>query len=216
MDKVGVVIVDDHPMVREQLAELINREKDIYVCGQADNIRDGFEVIKTSEAQLAIVDISLKGSSGLELIKNLKKAGLKVPVLVLSMHEESLYAERALRSGAKGYITKHAESTKVMLAIRQILAGGIYFAPHIASKILSKLSTGELVKTGISALADRELEVFDLIGQGCTTREIAIRLGLGSATVDTYKGRIKEKLGLQNATQLSAEATCWATHSAYQ
>ena len=216
MDKVGVVIVDDHPIVREQLAELINREKDIYVCGQADNIRDGFEVIKRGEAQVAIVDISLKGSSGLELIKNLKKASLNVPVLVLSMHEESLYAERALHSGAKGYITKHAESTKVMFAIRQILAGEIYLAPHVTSNILSKLSTGELVKTGVSLLADRELEVFDLIGQGCTTREIASRLGLGSATVDTYKGRIKEKLGLQNATQLSAEATCWATRSRYQ
>lgn len=214
--KTGVVIVDDHPMVRERLAELLNKEPDIWVCGQADNIRDGFEVIKTSGAQVAIVDISLKGSSGIELIKNLKSAGLDVPVLVLSMHDESLYAERALRAGAKGYITKHVESAKIMLAIRQIIAGETYVSARITSKILMQLAMREPAKTGISRLTDRELEVFELIGRGRTTREIGIRLGLSSTTVDTYRGRIKEKLGLENASQLAAEAARWSMYSTHE
>lgn len=203
-------------MVRERLAHLINKEQDIFVCGEADNIRDGLEVIKSSGARVAIIDISLKGSSGLELIKDLQSAGVEVPVLVLSMHDESLYAERALKAGAKGYITKHAESADVMTAIRQVLAGEIYLARHIASKILTKVAAHESPKTGVARLTDRELEVFELIGRGRTTREIGIRLGLSGTTVETYRARIKEKLGLENATQLSAEAARWGVYSTHQ
>lgn len=215
MPRAGLVIVDDHPMVRERLAELINRESDIFVCGEADNIRDGLEVIRKSGARAAIVDISLKGSSGLELVKDLKTANLDVPVLILSMHDESLYAERALKAGARGYITKHAESASVMTAIRQVLAGEIYLAQHVASKILTKLAAGESKKTGINRLTDRELEVFELIGRGRTTREIGLRLGLSATTVETYRARIKDKLGLLNAVQLSAEAARWGSHGVH-
>jgi DNA-binding NarL/FixJ family response regulator len=210
--KAGLIIVDDHPMVRERLTQLINRESDIFICGEADNIRDALVLIRSTDARAAIVDISLKGSSGLELIKCLRAEAIDLPVLVLSMHDESLYAERALRAGARGYITKQAESETVMTAIRQVLAGEIYLSQHIASKLLTKLSAvGQSDQIGISRLTDRELEVFELIGRGRTTREIGLRLGLTSATVETYRARIKEKLGLQNANQLSAEAARWGS-----
>lgn len=207
--------MDDHPMVRERLAQLINKEDDIFVCGEANNIRDGFSIIQHSGARAAIVDISLKGSSGLELVKNLKSSGVTVPVLVLSMHDESLYAERALRSGARGYITKQAESQEILDAIREVLAGEVSLAPQVASKILSKLAVNE-EKTGINRLTDRELEVFELIGQGRTTRDVGIRLGLSPATVETYRARIKEKLGLENANELSVEAARWVAQLACQ
>jgi DNA-binding NarL/FixJ family response regulator len=210
--KTGVVIIDDHPMVRERLAELINKETDLLVCGQADNIREGLDLITSKRPGVAIVDISLRGSSGLELIKDLQRAEVNVPVLVLSMHDESLYAERALRAGAGGYITKHAESAEVITAIRHVLAGEVYLAQHIASKILAKLGPRGAPKTGVSCLTDRELEVFELIGRGRTTGEIGRELGLSSTTVDTYRSRIKDKLRLDNASQLSAEAGQWLVH----
>jgi DNA-binding NarL/FixJ family response regulator len=212
--KAGLVIVDDHPMVRERLAELINKEADLLVCGQANNIRDGVSLIKTKRPRAAIVDISLHGSSGLELIKELRAADVSVPVLVLSMHDESIYAERALRAGAQGYITKHAESAEVIKAVRHVIAGEIYLAPQIASKILHTLAGGA-ANAGISRLTDRELEVFELIGHGRTTSEIGRRLGLSPTTVDTYRSRIKEKLQLENASQLAAEAGQWLVHSTH-
>ena len=211
-----VLIVEDHPMFRERLAYLISQEPDMEVCGEADNIRTGFELAQTSNPDVAIVDVTLKGSSGLELIKNLKAAGLEVPVLVLSMHDESLYAERVLRAGAKGYITKHEASAKVMTAVRQVLAGEIFLGTTAATKILSNLAGRGNALDGVARLTDRELEVFELIGRGQTTREISIRLSLGGATVETYRARIKEKLRLENAAQLQLEATRWlhrAEHS---
>ena len=205
-----VMIVEDHPMFRERLAHLINQEPDMEVCGEADNIRDGFELARTLKPDVAIVDVTLKGSCGLELIKDLAAAGIDLPILVLSMHDESLYAERVLRAGAKGYITKHEASAQVMNAIRQVLAGEVFLATSAATRILSNLS-GRASKrvAGVERLTDRELEVFELIGRGQTTREVSIRLSLGSATVETYRARIKEKLGLQNATQLQTEAARW-------
>jgi DNA-binding NarL/FixJ family response regulator len=213
--KAGIVIVDDHPMVRERLAQLINKQTDIFVCGEANNIGDGFNVIRKSGALAAVVDISLKGSSGLELVKNLKSNGVEVPVLVLSMHDESLYAERALRSGAKGYITKQAESEEILDAIRQVLAGEVSLNPRMASKILSNLAANP-GKSGMDRLTDRELEVFEWIGQGRSTREVGIKLGLSPATVETYRARIKEKLNLENASELSAAAARWVTQLADQ
>lgn len=211
--KATLVIVDDHPMVRERLGELISKEPDIAVCGEADNIRDAQTLITAKNPDAIIVDISLQGSSGLELIKDLRASDTKVPVLVLSMHDELLYAERALQAGAQGYITKHAPSVEIIRAIRQVLAGEVYLAKHVASKILNRLGTRTAANTGISCLTDRELEVFELIGKGRTTSEIAKTLGLSAATVDTYRARIKEKLGLENASQLSAEAGQWLVHS---
>ena len=207
--KAAVVLVEDHPMFRERLAELINKEPDLEVCGEADNIRDGFDLITQRGARVAIIDISLQGANGLELLKNLKAAGVTIPVLILSMHDESLYAERALRAGARGYITKNEASAKVMTALRQVLAGEIYVGTKAVTKILGNLSHDGQGGTGVERLTDRELEVFEQIGRGRTTREISIQLGVGAATVETHRSRIKEKLQLENGAQLQREALRW-------
>ena len=186
--KAAVVLVEDHPMFRERLAELINKEPG---------------------AQVAIIDISLQGASGLELLKNLKAASVTIPVLILSMHDESLYAERALRAGARGYITKNEASAKVMTALRQVLAGEIYVGTKAATRILANLSHASQGRSGMERLTDRELEVFEKIGRGRTTREIGIQLGVGAATVETHRSRIKEKLQLENGAQLQREALRW-------
>ena len=198
-------------MFREQLSHLISREADMVVCGEADNVRDGLALITQLQPQLAIVDLTLKGASGLELLKDLRAQGLAVPTLVLSMHEESLYAERALRAGARGYITKHEASAKVMIAIRQVLSGEIYLEPRFMSRIVDKMVTANAKAAAqpIDRLTDRELEVFELIGRGQTTRQIGTRLGVGLTTVDTYRARIKEKLRFENAARLQTEAARW-------
>jgi DNA-binding NarL/FixJ family response regulator len=209
-EKTRVVIVEDHPMFREQLAHLINKEPDMIVCGEADNVRDGFTLIREKNPAIAIIDITLKGSSGLELLKDLRAHGIELPTLVLSMHDESLYAERALRAGAKGYITKHEASANVMVAIRQVLSGEIYLKPRFMSSILNRITNvGRATSQPIDRLTDRELEVFELIGRGQTTREIGARLRLGLTTVDTYRARIKGKLNLENAARLHSEASRW-------
>jgi DNA-binding NarL/FixJ family response regulator len=209
-NKASVVIVEDHPMFREHLAQLIDKANDLAVVGEADNIKEGFAVIKRLKPAVAIIDISLKGSNGLELLKDLRAHGIDVPVLVLSMHDESLYAERALRAGARGYINKHEASAKVMTAIRQVLAGEIYLNARFMSLVMTKVMGGNTLSTDpIQRLADRELEVFELIGRGLTTREIGQQLHLGTTTVDTYKARIKEKLKLDNIARLRSEASRW-------
>jgi len=208
--KESVVIVEDHPMFREHLAHLINKADDLTVAGEADNIRDGFALIKRIKPSIAIVDISLKGSNGLELLKDLRAHQINVPLLILSMHDESLYAERALRAGARGYITKHEASGRVMIAIREVLRGNLYLNSRFMSEVMSKLMLGRRSSGDpIECLADRELEVFELIGRGLTTREIGEQLHLGLTTVDTYKARIKEKLKLDNVARLRSEASRW-------
>src|SRR5256714_10425738 len=209
--KSRVVLVEDHPMFREQLAQLINKEPSMTVSGEADNIRDALEVLESAAADIVIVDLTLKGPSGLELIKDLKARGIDVPVLVLSMHDELLYAERVLRAGARGYITKQEASHEVMAAIRKVLDGEVYLGSRIASRVLERFSAGPKTDSGVSLLTDRELEVFELIGRGRTTREISNSLCLGISTVDTYRARIKSKLHLENTSQLSHEAIRWVS-----
>jgi DNA-binding NarL/FixJ family response regulator len=206
-----VVLVEDHPMFREQLAHLINKQPDMSVCAEVDNTTDGLAAIMCQQPALAIVDITLKGSSGLELLKDLRAQGSKVAVLILSMHAESLYAERALRAGANGYITKEEASAKVMTAIRQVLAGEIYLDPRFMKRVVSRILVNPRNNSAsaVERLTDRELAVFELIGEGRTTREIAPRLRVSAATVETYRARIKEKLGLENAGQLHARASSW-------
>jgi len=206
-----IVLVEDHPMFRELLAHLINKEPDMAVCAEADNATDGLEIIKRQQPSLAVVDITLKGSSGLELLKDLRAQGIKVPVLILSMHAESLYAERALRAGASGYITKEAASEKVMTAIRQVLNGEIYLDPRFMKRVVSRMLVNPRSNSAsaVERLTDRELAVFELIGEGRTTREIGVRLRVSAATIETYRARIKEKLGLENAGQLHARASIW-------
>jgi len=205
----GVVLVEDHPMFREQLTQLINKEPGMTVCGEADNIHDAFRLIESTGPDIAIVDLTLKGQSGLELIKNLKAKEIDVPVLVLSMHDEALYAERVLKAGARGYITKNEVSKEVMIAIHAVLGGEIYLPARIASRILESVAIGRKDENGISQLTDRELEVFELIGHGRSTREISNCLHLGMSTVDTYRARIKTKLHLENSSQLCHEAIQW-------
>jgi len=206
-----VVLVEDHPLFRERLALLINKDLGMTVCGEADNIQDAMEVIRATRPDIAIVDISLRGSSGLELIKDLKAQGIDLPVLVLSMHDENLYAERVLRAGARGYITKTEASSVVIAAIQAVLAGEAYVSKSIASKIIGRMSGGSkrADEPGIGVLADRELEVFRLIGSGRTVKEIAEMLHLGESTVDTYRARIKEKLGLRSAAEVYLRAGQW-------
>jgi DNA-binding NarL/FixJ family response regulator len=206
-----VLLVEDHPMFREQLKHLIAKETDLHVCGEADNKRDALILLQSASPDIVIVDLSLKGPSGLELIKDIKAQEFAVPVLVLSMHDELLYAERVLRAGARGYITKHETSTEVMAAIRKVLAGEVYLGTRVASRVLEGFSSQPRSQSGVAQLTDRELEIFELIGHGRTTREISSRLHLGVSTIDTYRARIKSKLNLENGSQLSHEAIRWVS-----
>jgi DNA-binding NarL/FixJ family response regulator len=206
-----VVLVEDHPMFREQLAHLINKEPDLFVCAEENNASDGLAAINRHLPALAIIDLTLKNSNGLELLKDLRAQGNDVPVLILSMHAESLYAERALRAGANGYIMKEEASAKVMTAIRQILDGEIYLNPRFMNRVVSQILVNPVRNgaTPLERLTDRELAVFELIGEGRTTREISLRLRVAPATIETYRARIKGKLDLKNAGQLHARASSW-------
>jgi DNA-binding NarL/FixJ family response regulator len=209
--KQRVVIVDDHPMFRERLSQLINLELDMQVCGEADNAQEGIRLIRGTSPNLAIVDITLKGSSGLELVKSIKALSIIVPVLVLSMHDEALYAERALQAGASGYITKHQATEEVLSAIRRVLAGEIYLSEKMTTFFLKSLSAvgAKSFTRPLDRLTDRELQVLEFIGRGYTTRAIAEALKLGVATVDTYRARIKEKMDFRNAIELQHFAIRW-------
>jgi DNA-binding NarL/FixJ family response regulator len=209
--KKRVVIVDDHPLFRDRLSQLINQEPDLEVCGESETAEQAVQLIRRLTPDLVIVDITLKGSSGLELIKGIRALSIGIPVLVLSMHEESLYAERTLRAGATGYITKNQAADEVLGAIRRVLTGEIYLSDKMTSVFLRSLTTTGAKSTPrpVDRLADRELEVLELIGRGNTTRQIADKLQLGAATVDTYRARIKEKMNFRNATELQHCAIRW-------
>lgn len=206
---VRVVLVEDHQMFREWLAHLLTRKANAEVCGETDNIQDAMRMIESCRPDIVLVDLTLKGSSGLELIKNLKAQEIEVPVLVLSMHDEALYAERVLRAGARGYINKSEASSTLLKAIRQVLSGGIYLGAKMTAAMLEKVTAGSPPGVGVELLADRELEVFQLIGKGFNAREIAEQLHLGESTVDSYRARIKEKLKLRNAADLYSRAAQW-------
>lgn len=202
-------------MFREWLGEMLVRTGTCEICGESDNIRDALAMIMETRPDIVIVDISLRGSSGLELIKDLRAQRLGVPVLVLSMHDEALYAERALRAGARGYITKNEATATLNHAIQRVLDGHVYLGDKMTSVVLNRLAgrKPDGTATGFEALADRELEVFRLIGKGCTTRDIAAQLSLGESTVETYRARIKEKLHIRNSAELSARAAKWVQES---
>jgi DNA-binding NarL/FixJ family response regulator len=206
-----VLLVEDHPMFREHLGTLIKRELGLTICGEADNIRDAMQLIQELKPDVAIVDITLRGSSGLELLKDIKALDIPINVLVLSMHDEDLYAERALRAGAKGYISKNEASKEVVAAIRAVMSGEVYVSRTMNVKLLARMtqkrSQGQLA--GLELLADRELEVFQMLGKGRSTREIADALNLGESTVETYRARIKDKLNLRSAAELYLRAGEW-------
>lgn len=206
-----ILLVEDHPMFREHLSQLIRRDLGMTICGECDNIREAMQNIQTLQPDIVIMDLTLRGSSGLELLKDLKAQNLPVSVLVLSMHDEDLYAERALRAGAKGYITKNEASTEVIKAIRAVASGEIYASRDLTMKLLDRITQKGKAKdlAGVETLADRELEVFHLLGKGKATREIAHSLGLSESTVETYRARIKEKLQLRSAAELYLRAGEW-------
>ena len=206
-----ILVVDDHPMVRERLAEAINRERDLKVCGEAEDNRHAMDLIANVKPDMAVIDLSLKGSYGLELLKDIRARHPTVLVLVLSMHEESLFAERAIRAGARGYITKQEATKKIIQAIRRVLGGEFYLGEKTALQLASLLAghTRPSSPPGIDGLSDRELEVLELIGQGRNTRQVAEKLGVDIKTIETYRGRIKEKLHLKNASELLHFAVQW-------
>jgi DNA-binding NarL/FixJ family response regulator len=210
-NKTNILIVDDHPIVRQGLAELVNHEDDLLVCGQAENAHQAMNAVKELKPDMVIVDISLKETSGMELIKDINAQYPNLPVLALSMHDESLYAERALRAGARGYIMKAEATERVIMAIRKILSGEIYISDNMASKMMRKLvgSGTEINASPLDSLSDRELEVFQLIGKGFGTRQISERLYLSIKTIETYRAHIKEKLNLADAAELLQYAIQW-------
>ena len=209
--KYRILLVDDHPIVRQGLAEMINQERDLQVCGTAEDVHRALAEMETLRPDLVIADISLKGSNGLELLKNIKIRFPRLAVLVLSMHDESLYAVRVLRAGAGGYIMKQEATECVLAAIRQVLAGEIYLSPAMEKKMMHQLVGGHVARTGspIEDLSDRELEVFGLIGQGHGTRQISEELHLSIKTVESHRAHIKEKLNLRSATELVQHAIQW-------
>ena len=209
--KSKVFLVDDHPLVREHLRSLLEREADLTVCGEAADVPTALSLITWQKPDLVILDISLKRSHGLELLKHLKELRPGLPVLVLSMHDETLYAERSLLAGAMGYITKEEATVNVLSAVRKVLAGQVYVSERMAARMMHKLVRGTTRPEGspLDVLADRELEVFQMIGRGMGTRQIAEELRLGIKTVESYKARIKEKLRLTDANQLLQHAIEW-------
>jgi len=212
--KTKVLLVDDHAILRQGLVRLINQEADMMVCGEAEDAAKAFDAVDTLQPDICIIDVSLKGSNGIELIKNLKARLPDLPMLVLSMHDETLYAERALRAGSLGYIMKEEAIEQVLVAIRKVLAGEIFLSEKMKSRMLQNMAQGKgkVVSSPIEQLTDRELEVFRLIGEGHSTRQIAGELHLSVRTVEAYREYIKAKLNLKNATELVQHAFHWVHH----
>jgi DNA-binding NarL/FixJ family response regulator len=209
--KIRVLLVDDHPLVREGLVNLIAQQPDLEVCGEAGNEPQALALVSSAQPDVAVVDLTLENGSGLELIKSIKAGHPGVAVLVLSMHDESLYAERALHAGARGYIMKREAAKKVIQGIRAVCAGQLYVSEKISAGMAEKFAGGRLAAPAspVEQLSDRELAVFELLGQGQNTRQIADHLHVGFKTVQSYCARIKEKLQLANATELLRAAIRW-------
>jgi DNA-binding NarL/FixJ family response regulator len=202
--KKKVLVVDDHPIVRERIAELINQEPDLTVCGEAEDAAQALRAAAEQRPDVVITDISLKDSYGIELVKQLKALHPDLPALVLSMHEESMYGERALRAGASGYLTKQEASKKVVDAVRRVLRGGIYVSDKLAAALVRKVAGGNNEKGGdlVDALTDREREVFQLLGEGLTVREVSERLSITPKTVEAHREHIKQKLNFKTSSEL--------------
>ena len=206
-----VLVVDDHPIVRQGLTLLIDREPDLMVCGQAEEAHSAAHAIATLRPDIVLLDISLNGPDGLELLKQIRTRDADLPVLILSMHDETIYAERVLRAGANGYIMKQEATDLVLTAIRRILDGQVYVPERVANTLLTRYARGSAAgpRSPLDVLSDRELEVFRLIGEGSSTRQIAEVLHLSVKTVESYQAHIKEKLAFRNARELQHHAIEW-------
>jgi len=206
-----ILLVDDHPVMREGIARWIEREPGLEVCGEASNAAEGLQAVERLEPDLVVTDISLNSRSGLELIKDIRVLKPSLPVLVLSMHDEEVYAERAMRAGAQGYIMKEAGGESLLQAVRQVLAGQVYFSSKVAARLLAVMTGGKEGDSNspFGKLTDREFEIFHLVGNGKSTREIARQLSISPKTVDAHRGNIKKKLGLASANELFRHAVRW-------
>jgi DNA-binding NarL/FixJ family response regulator len=206
-----IVIVDDHPVMRLGLTALIDAEPELTVCGEASTARSALSVIRKSQPDLVIVDLMLKGLSGLDVVKKMKTRHPEIPSLILSMHDESVYAERALRAGASGYVTKQQLDDTVLKAIRCVLDGGKYMSKAVQAKLAEKFLGGQTLQNNspLDALSDRELEVFRMIGEGRSTRQVAKRLSLSIKTIESHQEHIKQKLTLSSSTELVHRAIEW-------
>ncbi len=215
-DVYKVLIVDDHPIVREGLDRLLSRQKDLVVCGQAEDASQALNLLETASPDLAIVDISLALGNGLDLVRQMRAKNTDIKILVSSMHDETLYAERALRAGARGYINKQQATAKIVEALRRILGGRIYLSDRMTDRLLSRVadSSEEQKKISVDRLSNRELQVLERIGNGLGTAEIATRMNLSVKTVETYRQRIRQKLSLKNGAALASFASQWVLEDA--
>jgi DNA-binding NarL/FixJ family response regulator len=212
LKRARVLIVDDHPAVREALAFRIGRQSDLQVCGEAADMGDALRLVADTQPDVAVVDISLKSGNGIDLIKRIKDRNEHVRMVVWSMHSESLYAERALRAGALGYVNKDQATDTIVEAIRRVLAGKVYLSDAMTERLLQRAVGGEAIavlRSPVDVLADRELEVFRLIGAGVKTTDIAEQMHLSIKTIETYRDRIRKKLDLKDGTELAHYATQW-------
>jgi DNA-binding NarL/FixJ family response regulator len=206
-----IVIVDDHPLFRKGLQELIHSDGSFAVCGEAANAAEGMDVIRKLHPDLVIVDLSLPGTNGIELIKNIRAEFPELPILVLSMHDESLYALRAMRAGANGYVMKHEAMANVIQAIHEVFSGRPYLSPAMAAQVITKFAhrRAEGEEDAVERLSDRELEILELIGKGNEVRQIAKLLNLSPKTVETHRAHIKDKLDLKNSREVARFALQW-------
>ena len=209
---VRILLVDDHPLVRESLKMMIRREPDLVVCGEAEDREMALELAAADEPDMALIDLTLKNSHGLELVKDMSNLWPRIKIMVLSMQDEAIYAERVIRAGACGFVSKGELPGKILLAIRQILAGEIYWSELAATRVASKIARASRSggKLSVENLTDREIQVFELIGAGQSTNQIAENLHINASTVETYRARIKEKLHFKNALELLQSAIRWS------
>lgn len=214
--KIQVLIVDDHPMTRAGLVHVINHQPDLLVCGEAESAAQALDILDSSRPDLLLIDITLPGKSGLELVKDIKAMQPDMLMLVISMHDESLYADRVLRAGARGYITKHEGGEKLIAAIRHVLSGKIYVSESMSHHILEIFSGGQtrLDRSSIEKLSDREFEVFQSLGEGLSSQQIAKKLHLSAKTVDAHRANIKTKLSIKTTAELISYAARWTSHRA--
>ncbi|MEL6614160.1 MAG: response regulator transcription factor [Bacteroidota bacterium] len=206
-----ILLVDDHPLMRQGLAMTLGAEPDLEIAAQASDAEEALDIYESTAPDLAIVDISLPGMNGLELLKHLLARDPDLPVLVVSRHDEELYAERAVRAGARGYVSKLQAGDDIVGAVRRVLRGGIHLSEELKDKLLFGAAAGrkDAMQSPLEVLSDRELEVFEMTGRGVPSREIAERLHLSVKTVESYRARIKTKLGLANGTELMKHAVAW-------
>jgi DNA-binding NarL/FixJ family response regulator len=209
MDKFKILIVDDHPIIRQGLMRIVAQEPDLEIFEGADNVEDAYRQVREIRPNVVVVDVSLKDSHGIELISLVKDLDPEIKTLVWSMFDEKIYAERTIRAGASGYIGKQEPIENVIAAIRCVLGGNMFLSPLMTNVILRRLGGGEIESNPVAALSNREIEVFQMLGRGMTTKSIATKLGISPKTIEAHRERIKTKLNLKNASELNCQAVQW-------